>query len=476
MSDIRVLAATGEQTTIEGAVVTQFQAALRGGLLRAEDDGYNQARTIYNAMIDRRPAMIARCTGTADVIECVRFAREHRLLVSVRGGGHNVAGTAVCDGGLVIDLSRMKGIRIEPAARTVRVEAGATWGDVNHELQVFGLAATGGFISTTGVSGLTLGGGLGWLVRKHGLALDNLLSVDVVTADGQFLTASPSRNPDLFWGLRGGGGNFGVVTSFEFRVHPAGTVLAGLVIHPFSKAKAALQFWREYEATAPEEVTNGALLFSAPPAPFLPEAAHGTTVLGMGGVYTGAIAAGEQALRPLRQFGTPLADIIQPMPYSAAQTMADFLWPPGLQNYWKSSFLKNLSDAAIETILTYVAAAPSPLTVVVIEHNGDGAMSRVAEQDTAFGHRNWPFNFLVTTMWKDPADAEKNLRWTREFWAAMQPYLVDAVYVNYLGDEGADRVKAAYGPEKYARLVALKNKYDPTNLFRLNQNIKPEGS
>ena len=476
MSGARVLTASGEQTTIEEAVVKQLQAALRGQLLRAEDDGYDQARTIYNAMIDRRPALIARCAGASDVIECVRFARQHGLLVSVRGGGHNVAGIAICDGGLVIDLSRMKGIRIEPEARTARVEAGVTWGELNHDLQVYGLAATGGFISTTGVSGLTLGGGLGWLVRKHGLALDNLLSVDMVTADGQFLTASPTRNPDLFWGLRGGGGNFGVVTSFEFRVHPAGTVLAGLVIHSFSKAKEALQFWREYETTAPEEVSNGALLFSAPPAPFLPEAAHGTSVLGLGGVYAGALGAGEKALRPLRQFGSPLADIFQAMPYSAAQTMADFLWPPGLQNYWKSSFLKTLSDGAIDTILTYFATVPSPLTVVVLEHDGDGAMSRVGEQDTAFGHRNWPYNFLLTSMWKDPADAEKNLRWTREFWAAMQPYLVDAVYVNYLGAEGADRVKAAYGPEKYARLVALKNKYDPTNLFRSNQNIKPEGS
>jgi FAD/FMN-containing dehydrogenase len=474
MSDAQVITGTGGQTTIEEAAVNQLKTALRGELLRPADEGYEQARTVHNAMIERRPALIARCAGATDVVECVRFAREHHLLISVRSTGHNVAGSAICDGGLVIDLSRMKGLRIDAAARTARVEAGVTWGELNHDLQVFGLAAPGGFVSTTGVAGLTLGGGLGWLVRKHGLALDNLLTVDMVAADGQLLTVSAVENADLFWGVRGAGGNFGVVTSFEFRVHPAGTVLAGLVIHPITKAKEALQFWREYEATAPEEMTNGALLFSAPPAPFLPEAAHGAPVVGIGGVYAGPIDAGEQALRPLRQFGTPAADIYQPMPYSAAQTMADFLWPAGLRSYWKSSFIKEFSDAAIETILAWYATRPSPLTVVVIEHNGDGAMSRVGEQETAFGHRRWPYNFLVTSMWTDPAASETNIRWTREFWEAMQPFLTDAVYVNYLGEEDAERVQAAYGAEKYGRLVALKNKYDPTNLFRSNQNIKPE--
>lgn len=474
MSGIQVITTTRGQTTIEEAAVNQLKTALRGQLIRAGDEGYDQTRRVHNAMIDRRPAMIARCTGATDVIECVRFAREHQLLVSVRAAGHNVVGSAICDGGLVIDLSGMKGLRIDPQARTARVEGGVTWGELNHDLQLFGLAAPGGFVSTTGVAGLTLGGGLGWLVRKHGLALDNLLSVDLVTANGQLLTANVTEHSDLFWGVRGAGGNFGVVTSFEFRVHPAGTVLAGLVIHPITRAKEALQFWREYEATAPEEMTNGALLFSAPPAPFLPEAAHGTPVVGIGGVYAGPIDAGEQALRPLRRFGTPAADTFQPMPYSAAQTMADFLWPAGLHSYWKSSFIKEFSDAAIETILACYATKPSPLTVVVIEHNGDGAMSRVGEQETAFGHRRWPYNFLVTSMWTDPAASETNIRWTREFWEAMRPFLADAVYVNYLGEENAERVQAAYGAEKYGRLVALKNKYDPTNFFRSNQNIKPE--
>lgn len=474
MSRIQVATSTGGQTTIDDAAFNDLKMALRGELLCTADEGYEQARKVHNAMIDKRPAIIARCVGATDVIECVRFAGEHRLLVSVRGTGHNVAGSAICDRGFVIDLSRMKGIRIDHAGRTARVEAGVTWGELNHDLQLFGLAAAGGFVSTTGVAGLTLGGGLGWLVRKHGLALDNLVSVDIVTVAGELLTASATKNSDLFWGLRGAGGNFGVVTSFEFQVHPAGTVLAGLVIHPIQKAKEALRFWREFEATAPEEISNSALLFSAPPAPFLPEVSHGAPVLGIGGVYAGPLEAGEQALRPLRQCGAPLADIFQPMPYSEAQTMADFLWPPGLYSYWKSSFMKEFSDRAIDTILEWYTTRPSPLTVVLLEHDGDGALDRIGEQETAFGHRRWPYNFLVTSMWADPAESETNIRWTREFWEAMRPFLAEAVYVNYLGDESSDRVEAAYGAEKYARLVALKNKYDPMNLFCSNQNIKPD--
>ena len=373
----------------------------------------------------------------------------------------------------MIDLSPMKGIRIDVEAQTVRAEPGLTWGELNHELQPFGLATTAGFISTTGVSGLTLGGGLGWLVRKHGLALDNLLSVDIVTADGRFLTASETQNSDLVWGLRGGGGNFGIATSFEFNAHPAGTVLAGLVLHSGAKMKEALRFWREFEATAPEELTSGAMLIHAPPAPFVPEEAHGAPAVGLGGVYTGALEKGEEALKPLREYGPPAADIFQPMPFTAAASMADFLFPTGFRNYWKSSFLTELSDGAIDTVVEFYERVPSPMTVIVLEHNGDGAMSRVAEDETAFGYRNWPYNFLVTSIWSDPADTEANMQWTRELWDAMQPYLADAVYVNYLGDEGEDRVRKAYPPAKYERLVALKTKYDPTNLFRMNQNIKP---
>jgi FAD/FMN-containing dehydrogenase len=453
--------------------IAEFKTDLRGALIRPGDNGYDAARTIHNAMIDRRPDFIVRCAGVADVMGAVNFARLHDLVVAIRGTGHNVAGTSLCDGGLVIDLSPMKSVRIDPVACTARVEGGASWGELNHDLQAFGLAATGGFISTTGVSGLTLGGGLGWLVRKHGLALDNLLSADVVTANGQLLVASASQNEDLYWGLRGGGGNFGVVTSFEFKVHAAGTVLAGLVLHPASAGKEALQFWREFGPTAPEEFTGGALVFNAPADMPIPDALRREPIVGIGGVYTGPLDAAELALAPLRRFGPPAADVIQPMPYSAAQTMADFLWPSGSLNYWRSGFLKALSDEAIDTILTYCANAPSPRTVVVIEHNGHGAISRVPADETAFGHRDWPYNFLVTSIWTDTADTDANIRWTREFCDAMQPFLADAVYVNYLGEEGEERARSAYSPATYARLSTLKKKYDPANLFRLNQNIKP---
>jgi FAD/FMN-containing dehydrogenase len=344
---------------------------------------------------------------------------------------------------------------------------------VNHDLQAFGLAAAGGFVGTTGVAGLTLGGGLGWLVRKHGLALDNLRSVELVSADGRFLTASEQEHPELFWGVRGGGGNFGVATSFEFDVHRAGIVLAGVVIHPLARAGEAIRFWRDFAHAAPEEFTSAALLLTAPPAPFIPAQAHGAPVLGLGGVYTGPLEEAEEALRPLREFGPPAADIFQPMPYSAAQSLFDFLWPPGQLNYWKSSFLRELSDEAIDIVLEHFARVPSPLTSVILEHNGDGALERVPAEATAFGHRDYRHNLLIPSLWADPADSERNVEWARSLFEAMQPFRPDAVYVNYLANEGAERVREAYGEEKYERLVALKNTYDPTNFFRLNQNIIP---
>ena len=473
MAHLEAVTITGGRVLVEEADVEEFQTSLRGTLLRPGDDGYDEARKIYNAMIDKRPALIARCAGAADVVRCVNFARERQMLVSVRAGGHNVAGKAVCDGGLMIDLSPMKRVRVDPAARTARAEAGLTWGELNDDLQPFGLAATGAFISPTGVAGLTLGGGLGWLVRKHGLALDNLLSADIVTADGQLLTLSPDKHDDLFWGVRGGGGNFGVVTSFEFTVHPVDAVFAGLVVHPVSKAREALQFFREYETTSPEELTNGALLFRFPDDPAFPEGLRGVPVVGLGGVDSGPLEEGEKVLRPLRDYGPPIADLFQPIPYSAAQKMADFLWPRGLYNYWKSGFLTEFSDGAMDIIVDFVARVPSPRTVVVIEHNGPGAMSRVPESETAFGHRRYPYNFLVTSVWEDAAESEANIRWAREFFDALRPWMADAVYVNYLDDEGSERVSQAYGQAKYERLVALKNKYDPANFFRLNQNIQP---
>jgi hypothetical protein len=459
--------------TLPATEIQNLRSRLQGQVLAPADEGYDTARTVFNGMIDRHPTVIARCAHTADVVESVNFARDHKLTVSVRCAGHNVGGYAVCDGGLVIDLGPMKKVEFDAASRTVIAGAGLTWGELNDQLQPHEFAAAGGFVSTTGVSGLTLGGGLGWLVRKHGLALDNLLSAEVVTADGRLVVASPAENADLFWALRGGGGNFGIVTSFEFRVHPAGTVLAGIVLHPLDAAAQAIRYWRDFEAHAPEELTQGALLFSFPDDPNAPPPLRGAPVVGIGGVFTGDLSAAEAALRPLRSYGPPVADMFQPTPYNVAQRMADFLWPPGLQNYWKSSYLKSLSDGAIDTLVDYFRKVPSPRTVIVIEHNGDGAMNRVDESATAFGSRGWPYNFLVTSAWEKPEEAPRNMEWTRTLFNAMRPFLADAAYVNYLGDEGQQGVSTAYGLDKYERLVAVKTKYDPTNFFCMNQNIRP---
>jgi FAD/FMN-containing dehydrogenase len=458
---------------LTASTINGLKSRFQGELLTPEDSGYDTARTVFNAAINRRPALIARCTSTDDVIAAVNLARDEQLPISVRCTGHNIAGFAVCDDGVVIDLSPMKAIDVDPDALTVRVGGGTTWGEVNDALQPFNLAATGGFVSITGVSGLTLGGGLGWLVRKHGLALDNLLSAEVVLANGQRVTASASVNDDLFWAIRGGGGNFGIVTSFEFRVHPAGMVLAGIVLHPAAAAPAAMREWRAFEVTSPEVCTQGALLFHFPDDPSGPEALRGAALVGLGGVYAGPIEEGEQLLRPLREYGPPLADMFQPTPYNVAQRMADFLWPPGLHGYWKSSFLNGLSDGAIDTIVEYFAKVPSKNTVMVLEHNGDGAMDRVPEAATAFGHRGWPYNLVVTSAWADPADADKNIAWTRACFDALRPFTAPGAYVNYLGDEGPEGVRTAYGAEKLARLMSLKAKYDPRNQFRMNQNIAP---
>ena len=458
---------------INSSAVEDLKSRFQGKLIVPADLQYEDARRVFNAAIDRRPALIARCAGADDVIQAVNFAREQNLLVAVRGTGHNVAGFAVCDEGLVIDLTPMKGIEVDPQARTVRVEGGCTWGEVNDALQAFGLAATGGFVSVTGVSGLTLGGGLGWLVRKYGLALDNLLSAEVVLADGQRVTASADENEELFWAIRGGGGNFGVVTSFVFQAHPLGAVLAGTVLHPAAVASDAIRRWRDLEAGAPDESTQGALLFHFPDDPSGPPPLRGVPVVGLGGVYAGAPEDGEKLLRPLREHESKLVDTFQSMPYSAAQRMADFLWPAGLYNYWKSSFLTTLSDAAIEVFVDWFARVPSKRTVIVLEHNGDSAWDRVPDGATAFGSRAWPYNFVVTSAWSSPQESEQNISWTRGLFAALRPYLAPGAYVNYLGgDEGVEGLEAAYG-RKLARLAALKRKFDPANVFRLNQNIVP---
>jgi hypothetical protein len=444
---------------LEESAIQEFKAVLRGPLIRPGEAGYEDARTIWNGMIDKRPALIACCSGVADVIESVNFARAHDLLVAVRAGGHNIAGNATCDGGLMINLSSMKGLRVDPAHKTARAEPGLIWAEFDHETQAFGLATTGGQISTTGIAGLTLGGGWGYLARQYGLASDNLLSADVVTADGRLLTASATEHDDLFWGLRGGGGNFGIVTSLEYRLYPVGKVLAGLVAFPIEKTKDVLKFFRDF--------TSGVLVITLPDGP---------AIAGIGVCYSGSLDEGERILEPLRTFGTPLIDQIGPMPYSGAQKMIDGLYPSGNQSYWKSNFFKEISDGAIDTITAYCAKRPFPLCHCVIEHQLGGAVSRIDTNATAFNHRDVQQSFLCVGECTTQADADSCVRWAREFWQAMQPYSTGAVYVNYLGqeaDEGAERLKAAYGPQKYQRLAALKKKYDPTNLFRLNQNIKP---
>jgi FAD/FMN-containing dehydrogenase len=414
-------------------------------------------------MIDRRPALIVRCAVVADVVRAVNFARENALLLAVRGGGHSVAGLGVCDGGMVIDLSQMKGIRLDPAAPTLRAEAGVRWGELDREAQVFGLATTGGAVSTTGIAGLTLGGGLGVLMRKHGLACDNVLSIDVVTAEGALLKASASENVDLFWALRGGGGNFGIATAFEYRLHPVGTVLGGLVFYPYDRAKEMLAFYRELTETAPDELTAYAALLTSP---------DGVRASAIFACYAGPLSTGETVLRTLREFGPPMADLIGPMPYAGIQRTFDPSAPPGLLNYWKSSFSQDLATGTIDELVAGYATAPSPLTSVVVEHLG-GAVSRIDEGDTAFIHRSARYNVTAASLWRDPGESEQNISWTRRVWDAIRPPAGDAVYANYMSeDEGDQRVRAAYGAN-YERLVAAKNRYDPTNLLRVNQNIKP---
>jgi FAD binding domain/Berberine and berberine like len=452
------------QRTIEPSVLETFKSTLYGTLIVPGDSDYESARRVWNGLINKYPAMIVRCANSADVINAVQFARERELEVSVRGGGHNIAGNAVCDGGLLIDLSRMKGMRVDPLRCTARAESGLTWGEFDHETQAFGLATTGGFVPSTGIAGLTLGGGLGFLMRQFGLTCDNLLSLDLVTATGQLLTASATENADLFWGVRGGGGNFGVVTSFEYRLHAVGPlVLGGLIIHPFARAKEVIQFYREFTRTSPDQLTTHlAFLFSP----------DGHPVVAFVVCYSGPLEKGEEVIRPLREFSSPVTDTVGPMPYTAIQALGGPLYPPGRLNYWKSSFLKELSDDAAETLIAQFATVPSTLSLVAIEELG-GAVSRVGRDETAFGERSAPYSLIITSEWIDPAESEKNIQWARDFWETMQPYESEAVYVNYLGMEGENRIKAAYGPAKYKRLVALKNKYDPTNFFRLNQNIKP---
>jgi FAD/FMN-containing dehydrogenase len=461
--NVEIMTLSGTQRVLDATTIAGLRSRVRGPVLTAADAGYDAARRIWNAMIDKRPALIVRCAGAADVLEAVRFAATHEVLTSVRGGGHNVAGTAVCDGGLMIDLSPMKGIQVNPAARTAWAQPGLSWQEFDHETQAFGLATTGGVVGETGIAGLTLGGGVGWLVRQYGLTCDNLLAADVVTADGQLRRASPEENDDLFWALCGGGGNFGVVTAFHYRLHPVSTVLAGLVVHPRSAARDVICFHRDFAAAAPEEFTSRVGLRTAP---------DGRPVVALASCYCGDLGEGERVLRPLREFGSPLVDDMKPMPYTSLQGMFGPAFPWGNRNYWKSSFLRALPDAAVDAVIEQADRAQSPLSSVALEYYG-GAASRIAADATAFPHRAATFNCLILGQWCDAAEDPMHIGWARECWEAVRPWSSGAAYMNALGnDEGAQTVRDAYGAN-YPRLAALKAKFDPMNLFRLNQNIAP---
>lgn len=449
--------------SIDAETLQQFRSRLRGQLIVPDDAQYDAARRIWNAMVDKRPALIARCAGVSDVIASVDFARTHGIQVSIRGGGHQIAGHAIAEGGLVIDLSGMKSIRVDPVRQTARAEPGLTWAEFDHETQAFGLATTGGVVGSTGVAGLTLGGGVGWLHSRFGLTADNLLSADVVLADGRFVTAGPGENEDLFWALRGGGGNFGVVTSFEYRLHPIKEVLAGPVFHPAERAVDVLGFFRDFTADLPDELA----VYSG----FLTDPA-GNRLIGMVVCYTGPAEEGERLIRPLREFGPPVADLIGRIPYTALQSMFDDAFPPEKQNYWKSGFLGDLSDEAFRIIAAFASAPPSPTSLVMLE-NYHGAYTRAGKSDTAYCHRDASYNLLILSNWSDAAESGSNIEWARSFYQAMQPYFAAQVFPNLLGQEEiGERARDAYGAN-YSRLAEIKQKYDPENFFRLNINIEP---
>jgi FAD/FMN-containing dehydrogenase len=463
---------SGRDVPLPNDIIEELRGALHGRLLMPASPGYDDARVIWNAMIDRRPALIARCADADDVATAVRFAREHTLLTSIRGGGHNIAGNAVSDNGFMIDLSAMRGVQVDTTRRIARVDAGATLADVDRATQAQGLATPLGINSTTGVAGLTLGGGFGWLSRRFGLASDNLLAVDVVTANGELIRASEGENADLFWGLRGGGGNFGVVTSFEFALHPVGpTVLAGLIVHPLDDAKNVLRFYREFAPNTPDELAVWAVMRKAPPLPFLPPEWHGKEVLVLAACYSGDVADGERVLAPLREFGRPIADVIGPQPFAAWQTILDPLLTPGMRNYWKSHDFLDVSDGLIDVLVSFARQLPDAHTEIAFAQLG-GAINRRAVGETAFARRDAQYLMNVHGRWADAARDNAVVAWARALFTAAAPFSTGSVYVNFLTGDEETRVRAAYGVN-YDRLVALKNRYDPTNLFRVNQNIQP---
>jgi FAD/FMN-containing dehydrogenase len=446
---------------IESGKIDEFAAALAGRLIRPTDPDYDAARRIWNATIDKHPGLIVRCLGVADVVQAVKFADANDLLVAVRGGGHNVAGRALCDNGVVIDLSAMRGVVVDPEARVVRVQGGATLGDLDRETHLRGLAVPMGVVSKTGVAGLTLGGGVGWLVRKHGLSCDNVISFEVVTASGEVVTASADKHPDLFWALRGGGGNFGVVTCFTFRAQPVSTVLGGLLVHPRDRAGDMLRFYRDFMASAPEELTAYAAILTTP---------DGMPAVGMILCWCGDIAEGERVLAPLRAYGQPLADVVQAMPFPAMQQLLDGAFPDGTHNHWKASFVPRLSDAVIDLLVEHAGSMQSPLSAIIVEFYG--APGRVSADESAFAQRGAEFNIAFTAQWTDPAETAVHVAWVRHAYDTLEPHSSGTHLLNFQSEAGDDVVRAAFG-KNYGRLTEVKRKYDPSNFFSLNQNIAP---
>jgi hypothetical protein len=473
MSAVQTEPVSQRESFLDEAAVATFKASLRGPVIEPGDDAYDQARRVYNAMIDKHPRLIARCADVADVRTAVDFARDHGLLLAVRGGGHNGGGLGTCDDGLVLDLGLMKGVRVDADARTVRAEGGCVQGDVSHAAAAFGLAVPVGVVSTTGIGGLTLGGGHGYLTRKYGLTIDNLLEADVVLADGRLVTASADRNADLFWALRGGGGNFGVVTSFLFRAHPVSTIVGGVMLWDLPQTREIMHWYREFMPAAPEDVYGFLALMNVPPAPAFPGHLHGRPVCGVIWCHLGPPEQAEKDLDAVRRAHPPLFEHIGPMPLTALLGMFDPLVPPGLQWYWRGDFFTELPDGAIEEHIKYAGRLPTPLSLMHL-YPVDGQMNRVDPAATAFSYREVKWSMVINGLDPDPAQAEKITRWTKDYWNALHPYSAGGAYVNFVMDEGLDRVRATYRGN-YARLAALKAEYDPGNLFRVNQNIRPQG-
>jgi FAD/FMN-containing dehydrogenase len=449
----------------------RLRKRIRGAVVEPGDPGYEAVRRVWNGSIDRYPRLVVQCRTVSDVVAAVECARSADLIVAVRGGGHSIAGFSTCDGGIVIDLSPMKRVAVDPERRRVQAEGGVVWGELDRATQAFGLAVTGGLVSSTGIGGFTLGGGLGWLMREQGLTCDSLVSAEVVTAEGRRLRASTTENADLLWGLRGGGGNFGIVTSFEIEVHEVGPdIVGGFRFYPGDRAEDVLRVFRDVSGEAPDALQLGVVLRLAPPAPFIPESFHGKPVAAIGACYAGPIDDAWRALEQLDALGTPLADLLGVTPYTSLQTMLDAAWAPGLQNYWKAEYLKEVSDAAAAVLVDGLHSITSPLSDFKVFALG-GALARVAEDATAYSHRDAPFVLNINARWSNAGEADRHVAWTSSLWDAMQPFSAGGGYTNWMGNEGTDRLRAAYGERTFERLVDLKRRYDPTNFFRLNQNI-----